>query len=118
MDLTFANTDWLNPLWLQGTTALKYYCCSTQTDHSTFPMKSLFPDKLLRLTGANRFEYCVAKERKYNDSIERQGSDCDMRRRCSRGAQNAISAVSHKNCRRLMLKHSNTTKCEIWINQL
>lgn len=106
------------PLWPQGTTALKCYCCSTQTIILLSQWKASFPEELLRLT-ANRCEDFIAKRKKKNDndSIERQGRNYDMRPSRSRRTQKAISAVSNKNCRD-ECKHYNTIRCECWINQL
>lgn len=113
MDLTFANTNWLNPLWPQGTTALKYYCCGTQTIILLSQWKAPFPTScsvaLLHFIAKGKIQWHYWETREWPW----------QRPSCSRGTQNTISADSNINCRRhAECKHYSTAGCDIWANHL
>lgn len=113
MDLTIANTNWLNPLWPQGTTALKYYCCSTQTIILLSQWKISFP----RIYSVSQLEiqalHWKKGKKKNSDSIEKHVTltwDHTKGYFCS----------SNKNCWKVYAecKDYNTIRCEILTNQL
>lgn len=102
MGLTFGNTNWLNPLWPEGTTALKYYCHCSQS--SSFSNEKPLWQSEVCFTVTNRFKLFFCKreneKKKHNDSTERQGSDLDMSTSCSntktffRGSKHKFSKMS------------------------
>lgn len=59
MGLTFGNTNWLNPLWPEGTTALKYYCHCSQS--SSFSNEKPLWQSEVCFTVTNRFKLFFCK---------------------------------------------------------
>ena len=78
-----------------------------------------FPNEKPLSQQADLLHCCTSlrkEKRKYNDIIERRGSDLDLRPLCSRGTQNTISNI---NCGRLAeCKHYSAAGCDIWANHL